>query len=311
MPSTLDWKPSDPFQGLIYGTFKVGKSFGAFSFPRPVVFDFDQGIATSRSSAFVAKYGLRDIKYEQFPETGKRVKGVLSAHNAFDDACRYFDEWMKPAGKWTSKLDGKTYDTGKDLFDTFIIDSGTTLIEKASTKAIIVLGAFDKPLSFTQKQAVDTGVVNLKQQDYGSERSLTEQFIQMVKESGKNVILCCHEKSEQNDAGTVTAIMPLLTGQSVERVCLKFDEIYRLTEEKIGPNVVRSLTTAKKTCERVGSRYGVPTGTQWDYEELMKVLKEIKAKQLSVLPGPTGQGIPAVATATVPSFGGPSSGRKP
>jgi hypothetical protein len=178
MPRLSEWKPTDAVQVLVFGKSKAGKSWFAYTFPRVVSFDFDNGVATARNPEFVKRFGLRDVFYEQFAEA-KMQKGVASAHNAFDDACRYFDEWMKPSGKW------KGYDTGRDLFDTFVIDSGTTLSEFALNKAVIVLGAMG--LSKSHKEGLGAGLVVPKLQDYGAERSLVEQFVDMVRSSGKEL----------------------------------------------------------------------------------------------------------------------------
>jgi hypothetical protein len=269
MPNLNDWQPNEPIQVLVYGKAKLGKTFGALSFPRPVVLDFDDGIATGRSPEFIAKYGLRgDIEYQSFHEKGKRINGVLTQHNAFDDACRYFDSWMQPAKVNT--------------FDTWIIDSGTTLSERAMTKAIIVLGMGSKPLSQTQSNATATGVISAKLQDYGSERSLVEQFVQMVLDSRKNVVMLCHEKEVTDDQGNVLEYVPLLTGQSAERVPLKFDEVYNLRGKKVGMEFVRYLQTVPDGLRKVGSRYGVPNETKWDYTALRGVLNKIKEDQAKV-----------------------------
>lgn len=278
MPLVQDWQPSDPVQILVYGKAKTGKSWGAFTFPRPVVFDFDHGVATARNPDFVAKYGHRWIFYETFAERNVK-RGVPYSHNAFDDACRFFDEWMKPKGLWKSPSDGKTYEVGKDQFETFIIDSGTTLSEFAQYKAVMVLGGMK--LSKTHEQAVDTGLLVPKIQDYGSERSLVEQFVDMVKDSGKHVVLICHEKEVTNDAGSVTDIVPLLTGKSSETVPLKFDEVYNLRAVKKGPNIVRVLQTQPDGIRKVGTRYGMPNESEWSWDTVQTALKNIKNKQKS------------------------------
>lgn len=272
MPYIDEWQPADPLQVLVYGVSKVGKTVGALTFPRPVVFDFDRGVASARSKWFTQRYGQRKVFYDVFIERDI-VKGIPRTHNAFDDACRFFDEWMKPAGKW------KTYDVGVNMFDTWIIDSGTTLSEIAQYKAILVLGKMK--LSQTSKDADTHGVLVPRIQDYGSERSLVEQFIDMVKGSGKNVVLLCHEKELTTESGAVTGIVPLLTGKSVESVPLKFDEVYNLRIVREGPNFARKLLTEADGIRKVGSRYGIPNNTEWSWDALHTKLQEIKKSQLT------------------------------
>lgn len=280
MPKLSDWKPSDPLQVMVFGQYKIGKSWGAYTFPRPVVLDFDKGIATARHPDFVKKYGMRQIYYEQFSEKNMKM-GVPAGHSAFDEACKFFDEWMKPSGKW------KNDPTGRDLFDTFIIDSGTTLSEFAQYKAVYVLGGMK--LSKTHEAAVATGVLVPKMQDYGSERSLVEQFVDMVKTSGKNVVLICHEKHVTEGEGQnehVTEIVPLLTGKSATAIPLKFDEVYNLRIKPKGTEMVRYLQTVPDSLRRVGSRYGIVNESVWEYDAIKKQIDAIHATQKvqSVLP---------------------------
>lgn len=284
MPKLAEWSPSDPVQILVYGKSKVGKTWGALTFPRPVVFDFDGGIATGRNPEFVAKYGIRDVFYQEFNET-KVAKGVVTQHNAFDDACRYFDEWMKPEGTVTDKVTGQVYKVGRDQFDTFVIDSCTILSELALNKAVIITGQMK--LSHSHEVGVKLGLIVPKIQDYGAERSLIEQFVDMVMSSGKNIVVLCHEKEVTDDNGNVTAIVPLLTGKSAERIPLKFDEVYNLKAVRQGPNIVRSLQTAADGIRKVGTRYGIPDGSAWEWDTIKGTLDKIKLAQRAQVVQPT------------------------
>jgi hypothetical protein len=295
-PLVSEWQPSDPVQILVYGASKTGKTAGAITAPRPVVFDFDRGIATARGEWFINKYGMRWIFYETFHEKSM-IKGVPLAHNAFDDACRFFDEWMKPSGRWQSLTDGKKYDVGREQFDTWVIDSGTTLSEVAMTKAVMIMGKMG--LSKTQAHGISEGIIIPKVQDYGSERSLVEQFIDMVKTSGKNLILLCHEKTlMKEDSDVVTAVVPMLTGQSAEKVPLKFDEVYNLRIKQVGSDEAKVLGTTMKRylqteadgLRKVGSRYGIPNESLWNWDTVQKALTKIKETQRSQTPAPLPQG---------------------
>lgn len=260
MANTRDWQPSKLWQILVYGRSGVGKTFGALTFPRPVVMDFDKGIAVHANPEFIKRHGKVEIEYEQFTE--RQIKrGVPTAHNAFDDACRYFDEWMAPVKR--------------DKFDTWIIDSGTSLSEFAQYKAVILMGKMQ--LSKTHQEAMREGLIVPKIQDYSSERSLVEQFVDMLRDSEKNLVFICHEKELLNDAGTVTAIVPLLTGKSVENIPLKFDEVYNLKVQKRGLEMVRSLQTVPDGLRNVKSRYGLPDGTPWDWKSINDALSAVRA----------------------------------
>jgi hypothetical protein len=266
MPNTADWKPSSLIQILVYGKSKTGKTFGAYTFPRPVVMDFDKGVATVRNPDFVKRWGIRNFPYEQFTEKDVNTVGIVKTHNAFDDSCRFFDEWMKK----------------KDQFDTWIIDSGTSLSEKAQAKAVIVMGGLK--LSKTHTEALREGILIPKIQDYGSERSLVEQFVTMILDSGKHVVFICHEKETVNEAGQLTGYTPLLTGKSTEAIPLKFDEVYRLRAFKQGMDIKRELTTHADGMSLVGSRYGVPDKSEWNYETIKKALDNLKSPAILAKP---------------------------
>lgn len=276
MPWLNDWVPSNPIQILVFGGYKTGKTWGAMTAPRPVVFDFDRGIATARNLDFVKSFGHRQIFYESFNPV---LSGVVPKnHEAFDNACRYFDEWMKPSGRWAGQQ------VGREMFDTFVIDSATSLSELAQHKALIVLHGMK--LSHAYSDAIKTGVVIPRIQDYGSERSLVEQFIDMVLGSGKNVIVLCHEKEIMTESGAITGIVPLLTGKSSEVVPMKFDEVYNLRTKKEGNSIKRYLQTEPDGIRRVGSRYGVPNGSEWNWQTIQTTLTQIKAQMKSQ---PTGE----------------------
>lgn len=267
--NTSDWQMGDKVKALVIGPYKGGKTFGALTFPRPNVMDFDKGIAVVRNPDFVAKHGLKSIEYEQFSEKSVDQRGVAKSHNALDDACRYFDKWMQPANR--------------DKFDTWVIDSATTLTEAAATKAMILLG---KPglgvTSKTHEAALNSGLVIPKVQDYGAERSMVEQFIEMVRDADKHVVVLCHEQEKLDDAGNLTSMIPMLTGKSAQIVPLKFDEVWFLRIKREGTGFKRYLQTNADGVRKCGSRLGIPDGTPWEWGAISAELDKIRAKQAVV-----------------------------
>lgn len=275
MPNTKDLIVGNAVQVLAYGKPKTGKTFGALTFPRPNVIDFDRGIVTAKNPAFVAKYGLRDILYQEFFDSDLTNRGVARTHNAFDEACKYFDEWMGP---------GK-----RDQFDTWVVDSGTSLIKASSNKGVVLLGERSKPLgitSGTHAAGVMHGVIYPKQQDYGVERSMTEQFVRMVKDSGKHFVFICHERIDMDDDGTITAIAPRLTGGSVEAVGAMFHEIWNIQAIGAPPNMIRQAITEPIGKRVAGSRTGIPSGTPFEWPAIKEAYDKIIASQAAMQPKP-------------------------
>lgn len=266
MSKLADRMPGKYIKALVYGRSKVGKTFGAGTFPRPVFLDCDSGIATLASNDFINKHGFKgDIEYEQFAERGLNSRGVPQTANAFDDVCRYFDKMMKP--------------DRRDTFDTWVVDTGTSLSQFAMNKAIVLLGGSFKGVSSqTLSEALTHGLVFPKIQDYGSERSLVEQFIGMLYATEKNFLFLCHEKEITDKDGNPVLTVPLLTGKGVEAISALFDEVWNVRTKPVGSERVVYIQTKTDGVRMCGSRTGVPTGTPWEYDAIKKVLDESRAE---------------------------------
>lgn len=259
------WKPGDPIRVLPFGPSKVGKTFGAGTWPRPVFMDFDRGIDTVFSPDFLKIHGYKEIQHREFYE--RTFKGpIVNAHNAYDDACRYFDEMMKKP----------------DTFDTWVIDSATTLSEDAQNKAVILLGTKEYSfMSKTHEQALKYQLLVPKIQDYGAERSLVEQFVDMVMSTNKNVVLICHEYEQTDGDGNVIAVTPLLTGKSRQAIPLRFSEVYWLRKVREGLTWKTKCTTHADGLHLVGSRTGVKDGIQWTYADVRQGLVDAYEERLT------------------------------
>lgn len=254
------WYPGQPIRVLPYGAPKVGKTFGAGTFPRPCFMDFDRGINTVFSPDFLKLHGYRPVVYKEFYE--RSFKGpIVSAHNAYDDACQFFDEMMSPAKRNT--------------FDTWVIDSGTTLSEDAQNKAVILLGTKDYGfMSKTHEQAMKYRLLVPKIQDYGAERSLVEQFVDMILSTEKHVVFICHEYEKTDDQGNVVGVEPLLTGKSRQVVPLKFGEVYWLRSRRKGTEWETVCTTKHDGFHVAGSRNSITDQIPWTYDAVKKALED-------------------------------------
>jgi len=298
------WQPGDAMRILPWGKIKSGKTYGAGTWPRPCFLDFDRGIATLASPDFTRVHGLRNIIYEQFGETGYNDRGIVKTHNAYDDACRFFDEMMKPANV--------------SRFDTWVIDSGTTLFKSAENKGVILMGTKEYgERSKSHKLGLSHGMLIPAIQDYQAERSLGEQFVDMVLSTTKHVILICHEREQYDKGGALLAITPMLVGQSAETVPLKFDEVYNIQAQKgethynkethvVTQDWVRLIQTTPDGLRAVGSRNGVPDGTAWNYEAISKAFlaaHEERVKQQAALDSADKAAGLAVSTPTAAHSG--------
>lgn len=276
-----DYTPEERIAALAFGKFKVGKTWGAGTFPRPNFIMFDRGgIATLLNPEFIKKFGYRkDIQFEEFWDKSKDNKGVARAHNALDDACRYFDKWMGPSLR--------------DRFDTWVVDSGTTLSEACMNKALVLMGQGGLGVkSNTLSVGHNTGMIAPKQQDYGAERSMLEQFIQMLLDTDKHFLFLCHEKTLQTDEGVVTGVVPLLTGKSVEAVSVKFQEVWNIQRKLEGPEWKVVLKTQQTSVLKVGSRLGIPENTPFEYPAIKAVLDSLKGQRSAINSPPLTAALP-------------------
>jgi len=272
------WEPGDPVRVLPWGKSGSGKTYGAGTFPRPCFLDYDRGLGTLFAPDFLRKYPGQKILHRSFVE--KSFKGPIPiAYNAYDDSCKFFDEMMKRSSE----------------FDSWVIDSGTMLSNFSQTKAVILLGTKEYNFqSKTQEQALSYGMLVPKVQDYGAERSLVEQFVDMVLSTDKHVVMVCHEKEQRDKAGDLVAIVPRLTGQSDESVPLRFDEVYNIQSNKAGADYDKATNTStlkwNRICisqpdglRKVKTRNGVPDGTLWDYQSVLKALTRSYEERLRLI----------------------------
>lgn len=281
MPPLSSFKSSTHVKAIVVSKPKVGKTVGAATFPRANFLSFDREGLTSLGNPEMEakfKFSKRGILYEVFTDLFD-AKGVVKSHHALDNACRYFDACMSSkVTKWKSLADSTTTDVGADLFDTWVIDTGSSLIQAASNKAIILGGTGAVPgyVSSTWKKGQDTGMVHLKIQDMGAERSMTEQFIRMVRETDKHVLVLCHERElweGEGDNAKCVAITPLFTGQSVDKIPADFNEVWWVEAKRKGPETLRVLQTVPAQMRIAGSRLGLPNETLYEWEEIKKALK--------------------------------------
>ena len=300
---TLDTLALDgKFRAFIFGYYKSGKTAGALTMPRPNVLDFDSGVVVGLAGWHREKFGVdpKSILFEQFGSETVTKEGVPKTYNVVDNAARYFDACMSSKTVMWKSSDGKEYPVNVDMFDTWVIDSATTLGEAAFNKGMILLGNKDftggKVLSHTHANAVKMGMVVKKVQDYGAERSILEQFIDMILKSGKHVIVLGHAKDEyegEGDDAKVVGIVPMLTGQSVQRVPLKFNEVYWCEMRKEGLNTEAYLFTSADSKIKRGSRLGLSDKTPWNWPS---VRDDLKSKGYSF--SPDGAESPSITAAT-------------
>lgn len=277
MPTLDQYPPSEKLRCLVFAPYKGYKTSGAGTFPRPNFLDFDRGLSVLKADWWRKRYGIDSSKfmYETFVEDTENVnvRGIVTKPTSFQEANRYI-ELCTHGGEW------KGQHVGPEMFDSWILDSATTMFESSRNLGVYLLspGKMNaKGYSPTFKKAEETGLVHPIPPDFGAERSMAEQMIDKILRTDKHFALLCHSKEEEvpdSEIGT-KRIVPLLTGQSVNRVCVKFEEIWYITTTKRGNEVTPILQTRGNSAVRCGTRYGLPDGTEWSWQAITTALKPL------------------------------------
>lgn len=280
MPNLKDFKfdENTRIKAILMAPPGKGKTTLAGTFPRPNFFDFDAKIGVLRNPRFLNLYGSRSIEYKQFPEPA--IRDYRAIPSAFDAACMYFDEWMKPAKR--------------DQFDTWVIDSGTSLSFVARAKALYVMGSKPasggKPRSSTLTNAQQSGLALMEQSDWGAERSLVEQFCRMVLDSGKHVLINVHEK-EIEKAGVIQTV-PLFTGDSKVVIPSMVGDIWHLRDGVVNNRAVIKLVANPIGTYQIRSELGLDEVYEPDYDKIVARIRALQNQSNSFGSG----SVPAPAT---------------
>lgn len=257
---------------IIMGKPGTGKTTLVSSFPRVRLMDFDKKVKAALNPEWIKKLGrVPDLEFKEFVENSL-VKGYALKHNAFDDACRWFDELMGPALRNT--------------FDYFAVDSITALTETAQNKALIVLGGAKR--SSTHDSASTTGLAMLQKQDFGGINSLIKQFLRMLIDSGKGVLAIVHEKETTNDAGLLVSIDPMLIGQNVQQVPSMFQNVWHLRIEGVPPNHKRKLYCDFDGIRMARSELGLGVIEEPTYDKIIARIRERQTAANAAKQNPTG-----------------------
>jgi hypothetical protein len=279
--NTFTFDKNGVIKALLMAPPGKGKTTLALTFPRPNVMDFDGKVSVGRNPWFIKNFGIRSIEYEQFPEPAINNPKLIPV--AFDNACKYFDKWMAPGFR--------------DKFDTWIIDSGTSLSMVARAKGLYVLGKAGR--SKTNEKASQTGMAVMEYADWGAERSLVEQFCRMILDSGKNVIINVHEKEITKDG--VMQTVPLFTGDSKTVIPSMVPDVWHLRDGVKDNKMIRVLVAEPIGSYQIRSELGIDRIEEPSYDKIVARIKQLQDEAVALTSGvgigPTPASQPAIVAA--------------
>jgi hypothetical protein len=225
---------------LIYGNPGTGKTHLAGTAPGPIYFLVigpKNEIKTLRGPAFTREHGLVDVSFDQVIEpVGKR--GMFMDASGFDMASDKLDEALLLREK------------GDLHFNTLVVDNATVLQEYQMNKAMEF--NFD-----TVKSKSKSGMGKLRDHniripgdnDYMSQMSLMDQFVNWLMKLELHVVFIAHEHTETHfdrasRQTSITAIKPLFTGKQRTSIPRAFDNVWRTSVSGSGRATIYDVQTS-------------------------------------------------------------------
>jgi hypothetical protein len=258
---------------MIYGPFGTWKTVIAHGLPNTRTLDFDDGMQSVEWAILAGKLNrtLEDVVYETLtpPPSLDEAKNKI-----WDDAADTLDEWIADEdvdpSQWAEycadKNDGLVF---PQMWDTLIIDSGTSLTNGVIVKALQETHRLKLSQSWSKKKI--RGLTPVMIQDRGAVNILFAKFMTMCFGTGKNVVLICHEYQNVDKTGALRAIEPFLSGQLRQSVPKDFDEVYYARVKGTAKANQGTLQTTADPMRRCRSRLGcLDSSEEGDFDSIKR-----------------------------------------
>lgn len=245
---------------LLYGAFGTWKTVNAHGLPRTRTLDFDDGMQSVEWAIRAGElrrpdwpkdatvdWMLDQIVYETILPPASLDENL---NEVFDYAADKVEEWVEeediPYEEWDRRY--------PQLWDTLIIDSGTSLTSSTMIKALKETDRLDLSKSWGKRRK--KGLTPRMIQDYGAASILFEKFMTLCFGTGKNIVLICHEYQNTDKKGNLEAIEPLLIGQLRQSMPKNFDEVWYARVKGTKSATEGVFQTAPDPLRRCRSRLG-------------------------------------------------------
>jgi hypothetical protein len=226
------------------GTLKT-RFFGTFPEGTVEVADFDKGMASLAG---------KNVEYETFkePAAGQKVSDPQKKLGIYE----YGTAW--PAFvQWLNKI-GDRLDTSK----------GPKVIGFDSLSFMSMI-AMNKILRDNKWDVPNQGA-------YGAQQEYLKRVLNQVTAWPVRLVCTAHVKRDDNLLTQIPEKLPLLTGQLAGFISAFFDEVYFTDVVRVPnqPDKVVVRTKATPQMRQCKSRWNVPDGTPFTWEEIGKYLPE-------------------------------------
>lgn len=243
MPSSSSLSTSNTPSFLIIGDGGTEKTRFAVQAPKPLVYDHDGGLISTRD--------LPAFQFETFKDAPHGSKSFSKERGIF------------PWGTaWPAFIDhlNKQWDLiekGEWPYETLVIDSLTTLT--AICMNYVLKGTGKKP----------TDAITLP--EWGSQLRLMESLMEQLAAWPVRLIITAHIKRDTNDTMATIEYLPMITGQLAGRIGIYFDEVYYTEPKGKGADrKVTFITEATGLYKQAKSRHHVSNGIANNWKELAK-----------------------------------------
>lgn len=252
-------------QALIFGPYKSGKTIMAHHMPRTRTIDFDDGMQSVEFAILqgIIEKEMNEIVYETILAKGPKDDQMLL--RAFDQIKTWIEEEDIASEEWEEYC-CDTYEITPNLvypqyWDTLIIDSMSNVNEASMIRGLKENKRLDMSKSWDAylrgvNQGDQLAVKPMRIQDWGAARSIETKFVEQLRTLGKNLLILCHEYTDQDQEGVVRAVEPLLIGGGRQDIPRMFDEVWYCITEGTRQKPQWKFQTTPAGRVRCGTRLG-------------------------------------------------------
>lgn len=260
---------------LLYGPFGGWKTVNAHRLPNARTLDLDDGMQSVEWAVRAGKIvhpGWENLSIEErlhqivYHTINPPASMDESKNRVFEEANSKIDEWaaeedIDPAD-WDAhclQAHGIVY---KQMWDTLIIDSGSSLAAGTIIKGIREMDRLGLSESWKKKRTI--GLTPRMIQDYGASAILFEKFMRMCYGLGKNLVLVCHEYHDTDKKGVLIedGVQPALPGALRKSLPKDFDEVWYSRIKGTADKPVGQFQTQRDPYHRCRSRLGCLDGRE-------------------------------------------------
>jgi hypothetical protein len=251
MPNAKDLKMNPNPSILLVGDGGTRKTRFLAGCPKPFIFDFDAGMASTRGM---------DVEYETFKDApwGSKATNHEAGIYAWGESWPRFVDFLNK-NVWPGLEDGsrivKTTDKREVKIETLGADSLTTLATQC--------------MNYVLKASGKAGNTNPEIQHWGSQLRLLETIMEQLAAWPSRLVVTAHIKRDDNLVMGTKEFLPLVAGQLSGKIGVYFDECYYTSSSGAGKDAkVLLKTEGEGLYKQAKSRHNVPNNIEASWAKI-------------------------------------------